>query len=132
MPPRYLVSCLLAAVLALGGCQTIANEKKAKALEATLSIYGEAIRWGYFDTALNYVHPDQRKELPPYLANVRVTGYEEVGSAVMKDEQNAEQIARIEYVLQDRQQLRTLSDRQQWRYEQETGDWWLMSGMPEF
>jgi len=132
MPPTYLVSCLLAATLALGGCQTIANEKKAKALENSLAIYREAMRWGYFDTANGYVHPDQRKELPAYLENVQVAGYDEVGSAVMKGEEDAEQVVHIEYVLRDRQQLRSISDRQHWRYDAKTHNWWLMSGLPEF
>lgn len=134
MPDRTLPALfsIVLLALALGGCGTIEKDKKANAMDAALATYGEAIRWGYFETAYGYVHPDEREEVPKHLDNIRVTGYEVVQPPIMKDEGNAEQMVRIEYIHRDRQVLRSLSDRQLWRYAKDTNNWWLHSGVPEF
>ena len=132
MPNRILLALFSTLLLTLGGCGTIEKDRKANAMSAALNAYGEAIRWGYFDIAYGYVHPDEREEVPKHLDNVRVTGYEVLRPPIMKDEENAEQVVHIEYIHRDRQRLRSLSDRQLWRYEKDTNSWWLDSGVPEF
>lgn len=129
---KTLLTLFSTVLLAVGGCGTIEKDKKANALEAALSTYAEAIRWGYFETAYSYVHPDERGEIPNNLANVRVTGYEVLQAPLMTDEDSTEQVVRIEYVHRDVQRLRSLSDRQLWRYDKAKNSWWLHSGFPEF
>jgi hypothetical protein len=104
----------------------------AKAREAALTTYGEAIRWGYFDTAYGYVARDKRSAVPKYVENVQVTSYEVLQPPLMKGEKDLEQIVRIEYVYKDTQTLRTLSDRQLWSYDKDANSWWLQSGVPTF
>jgi hypothetical protein len=123
---------LLAAVLLLAGCGTIEKDKRVSALEAALYRYGEAIRWGYYDSAFALVHPDRRTALPPGLENIRVTGYEVVQPPAQTGGDTAAQMVRIDYVREDVQRVRTLTDRQQWRYEPATKSWWLYSGVPAF
>gem|GEM_PF-2607544 len=41
-------------------------------------------------------------------------------------------LVRIRYVHQDVQRLRTVLDRQLWRYDTASGGWRLVSGMPSF
>jgi hypothetical protein len=101
-------------------------------MEAALGTYGEAIRWGYFDTAYSYVHPNKRRKVPRDLGNVRIIGYEVVQPPFLKDDTTVEQVARIEYVHKDVQLVRMLSDRQLWCYDMATNRWWLESGIPEF
>lgn len=132
IPLRSPSVLVLAVLLAAVGCGTVEKKNKATALEAALSTYREAMRWGYFETAHSYVHPDKRAEMPKGLDNIRVTGYEVVQPPIQKDEKNVEQVVRIEYVHRDRQQLRSLSDRELWRYEDDAKSWWLYSGVPEF
>ncbi|MEA3275184.1 MAG: hypothetical protein U9Q81_07845 [Pseudomonadota bacterium] len=129
LPPLAL--CLTAA-LVVSGCGVVKEEKKTDALTAAVTSYGSAIRWGYYETAYGYVHPDERAEIPKNIENVRATGYDVVQPPVMKDEHTAEQIARIEYLHRDVQRVRSLSDRQEWRYDADTNTWWLHSGVPEF
>ena len=131
-PDSFPMALLLTAVLALGGCSTIEKDKRANAMDAALTTYGEAIRWGYFETAYGFVHPDKRKPVPMYLDNIRVTGYEVVQPPLMKGETSLDQIVRIEYVHKDMQRLRSLSDRQVWQYEKAANSWWLHSGVPRF
>jgi len=127
-----LLSLFIFSLVTLGGCGSIEKSKKNTALEAALSTYREAIRWGYFETAYGYIHPEKRKGAPPNLENIRVTSYEVMQAPLLKDEQNAEQVVRIEYVHRDEQKLRSLSDRQLWRYDEATKSWWLYSGVPRF
>lgn len=42
------------------------------------------------------------------------------------------QLVRIDYVLRDEQRLKTLVDRQQWRWDDDLGAWWLYGGLPAF
>ncbi|WP_323696807.1 hypothetical protein [Thiorhodovibrio litoralis] len=120
-------------LLPLAGCKQVKEERKNRVLESATSGYRQAIRWGYHDAALQFVEPKERPEqLTPLLENVRVTGYEVVRSPVIIEEDKAEQIVRIEYVLRDRQRLESLTDRQRWLYDKETSNWWLTSGLPKF
>jgi len=133
MNPRHLLFALfLAATLPFAGCGTISKEKKSTAMDAALTTYAEAVRWGYWDTAYGYLDPDKRKAAPEYLENVRVTSYDVVQPPIMRSETELEQVARIQYVHQDTQRVRSYSDRQLWSYDEETNAWWLQSGVPRF
>jgi hypothetical protein len=131
MKPPFLPFALLMTT-ALGGCGTIEKDRKAQAMEEAMTTYGEAIRWGYFDTAYGYVPPDKHKGVPKYLENVRVTSYEVLRPPLVKSENTAQQIVRIDYVHKDTQRLRSLSDHQLWSYDKQAKAWWLQSRVPQF
>lgn len=78
------------------------------------------------------MHPNKRGQVPKYLENIRVTSYDVVQPPVRSDESTATQIAQIEYLHEDVQRVRKLSDRQEWRYDPATETWWLHSGVPAF
>jgi hypothetical protein len=128
--PRLLP--FLAAVAVLAGCGSIEKDKKANALEAAVTRYGAAIRWGYYEVAFGLVHPDKREAIPTGLDNIRVTGYEVVQPPQQVDENTADQVVIVDYLHEDVQRVRSLTDRQHWRYEPATGTWWLYSGIPRF
>lgn len=130
--PLLLVLCL--ALMPVQGCKQIKEERKHRLLESVTSGYRQAIRWGYYDAALQFIQPEDRgaQDQSESLANVRVTGYEVVRPPVIVDEDKAEQIVRIDYVLHDRQRLQSLSELQQWHYDKNASRWWLTSGMPAF
>jgi len=133
MKPRFLPLALaITAALMVNGCGTIEKDKKIAAMDATLTSYGEAIRWGYFETAYGYVHPSRRKPVPSYLENVRITSYEVLQPPLMTGDKDLAQVVRIEYVHEDEQRLRSVSDRQLWSYDMEANAWWLQSGVPQF
>ena len=127
-----VLSCLLAAAVLVAGCSTVDREKKTQALEAASTAYGKALRWGYYETAYGYLHPDLHTEVPEALENVRVTSYEVAQPAVLKGETQAEQVVQIEYVLRDEQVVRKVLDRQDWRFDDKTKTWWLHSPVPAF
>lgn len=131
----FFGSCAILLLIPLVvGCAKLERDKKDMALEAAAAGYGSALRWGYFETASGYVHPDQRDAMAAaqWQDNLRITGYDIVQPAAMGSEDEALQVVRIEYLYEDRQIVHRLVDHQEWRYDVESGSWWLYSGLPQF
>lgn len=138
---RHLALALtLALAVAGGGCGQVKEDKQKLLLDSATSGYRQSIRWGYYEAAVGFLHPDVRADIDfDALNNIRVTGYEVVVPAVIGDGGSAVQpavtavqLVQIEYVLNDRQLLKRLADRQEWRYDDERESWWLQSGLPTF
>jgi len=136
-PPRSAVLLVLAALAVtlaeLPGCVGMQKDQQASALLSTLDAYRETLRWGYWDAALEFLHPDTREkvDLAP-LKNVRVTGIEEVRAATITPENTAMRLVRIDYVLEDEQRVKQVLDRQDWRWDDTRKAWLLHSGLPAF
>ncbi len=130
--PAALLAALLAA-LSMGGCM-IANDKRDIALQAATARYQSALRWGYYETAYGLVEPTQRtgKPLPGLYEQLKLTGYEVVQAPAVGADGNATQIVTIDYLFNDRQVMKRVTDRQVWRYDPSVGSWWLVSGLPAF
>lgn len=127
--------CLLSAsaLLLFTGCDRIKEERRHRLLEHNTSQYRQALRWGYYDAAMQFVQPEKRQDaLPQKLENIRLTGYEVIQPPVIVSEDKAHQIVRIEYVLRDRQRVDSLTERQEWVYDKTESRWWLASGLPAF
>jgi hypothetical protein len=132
-PSRLALTALLAvSVASAPGCGTVKRDKQNNALEAATSGYRKALRWGYYEVAYGYLHPSSRTPVPPHMKNISVTGYEVVQPPVRTGEDTATQVAHIEYIQDDVQRMRSISDRQQWRWDPDAGTWWLHSGIPDF
>lgn len=125
---------VVAVLLGLSGCATYREDRKQDSLEAALNAYAAALRWGYYETAVGYLHPHKRKvvEVPKGLTDIRVVRYDVVQPPIPMGDTERVQIVQIDYVHQDVQSVHTLSDRQTWRYEPEAKSWWLYSGLPAF
>lgn len=134
--PRIRVASLFVLVLLIApvGCGQIQRDKQDMALESTLSGYRAALRWGYYETAWGYLHPELRNAplAADWVGRVRVVGYDVVQDPAMTDETTASQVVQIDYVDEDVQRMRSLADRQVWRYDPDAHRWWLYSGLPPF
>jgi len=80
------------------GPVAVSTARVRRALEATLATYGDALRWGYFETAYGYVHPARRRQSPKPTDNLRIVDYEVLALPIGHGEKSAEQVARIRYV----------------------------------
>lgn len=137
--PVALALVALGFLLIASGCASYREDRREDALEAATIAYGAALRWGYYETAVGYLHPEKRKiaEVPKDLPNIRLTGYEVVQPPIPlgDDGQGVSdrmQMVRIDYLHENTQSVNTLMDRQVWRYEPEAKNWWLYSGLPVF
>jgi hypothetical protein len=125
---------LLSILLLAAGCATFREEREQDALEAATTAYGAALRWGYYETAVGYLHPEKRKvaEVPKALTKIRVTRYDVVQPLIPMGDNERVQVVHIEYIHDDVQHVRSLTDRQTWRYQPDNKTWWLYSGLPAF
>lgn len=138
-PRRRLlgVSILLACAVPLaliGGCGVVKKDKRAVTLQNATNGYQAALRWGYYENAYGFVAPEIRDKTPtpPVKPGLHLTGYDVVQPPVMLDADKATQIVAIEYLYEDRQVVKRLTDRQLWHWDEEKKTWWLMTGLPTF
>ena len=132
---RFYLRALAALALALlAGCAS-SPKADAKLLEQTLRSYASVIRWGEIEQAIAFIdpavleeHPIDRLELERF-KQVQVAGYRE-RAAEMAGEYEAVQIVQLDLVNRHTQEVRSVVDRQRWRYDPVEKRWWLMSGLP--
>lgn len=131
---RLLLVCIALATVSVAGC---ASDQRNQALIGTLNAYGSALRWGDFNTALQFVDPHVRQAHPPTAldmsryAQFRVTGYDEGQGPVPGAENEVRQQVQVSLVNVNTQAERTLLDRQVWHYDPIKKHWWLTSGLPD-
>lgn len=134
---KSLLLFLPVITLLFPGCAHIRQEKKNEGLTAATYAYGNALRWGYYDTAWNYLDPGVRSRIPPdqlQLKSIRLTAYEVVQPPLLiaEDQDQAEQWVQIDYVRQDTQVVHSLIDHQVWHYDASREGWLLTSEPPRF
>ena len=131
---KSVVAVALAAAMLLG-CNPVKQDRMTDTLQNATNGYQNALRWGYYENAYGYIHPDRRGEAlsPETLEGLRLTGYDVIQPPLMNAEaETATQIVAIDYLYEDRQVVKQLKDRQLWRYDAEKKGWWLESGLPAF
>ncbi|MEM7541526.1 MAG: hypothetical protein AAF384_08045 [Pseudomonadota bacterium] len=131
------VSVLLTAMM---GCQTTKVLKKtassrANSLEASVSAYRKALRWGYFEDAALYIRSQDGSSIPVDLDRVkryRVTSYS-ISRQILADTNDIARVnAQIEYYELDSGIALLLNDVQQWWYDVKEERWYLGSPLPAF
>lgn len=128
----YLSLVLLVAtgLSACGGPGT-----REDSLRVRLYNYSAAVRWNEIEQAAGFVDPETQRARPFTAADlerwrqVQVSRYVEGPQGM--DAQGRVLIA-VEIELIDRatQSVRSIIDRQRWRYDEQAKTWWLESGLP--
>lgn len=132
---RLFSSVLIALAVLLAGCAT--DNHHAASLTNTLNAYGSTLRWGDFQSAVQFVDPKQREahplssiELSRY-KQVRVSGYDAGQGPVPVGDDKVTQTAQIGLINRNTQRERSIIDHQTWRYDPVAKHWWLESGLPD-
>ena len=121
----------LLAALVLSAC----GGKKMSALERLQYIYSAAVRWGDFEGAWNLVDPEYREANPmsdlefKRYEQVRISAYRELASRSFPDDTAAREIE-IGVINRHNMEERSLRYTEQWRYDADTGQWWVSGGLP--
>ncbi len=130
---RWTWVLLAATALAIGAC---ASATKNESLRVRLYNYAAAIRWNEIDQAAAYVDPAVLAE-KPFTAEqrerwkqVQVSRYYEAPQST-DGEGRVLQTVQIELIDRSTQTVRTIVDRQRWRYDETAKTWWLESGLPQ-
>ena len=120
----------------LAACAMDKVRTKESILEETLRTYAATIRWGDMTQALSFIDPKVLAEHPPSplelerFRQVRITGYSEQ-PIVPVGEDEVRQVVQIELANVNTQTVRSVVDRQVWKYDEATKHWWLTSGLPD-
>lgn len=127
---------IAALALALAACASDQTHGKAKQLDDALRSYASTVRWGDIEQAEAFVEPEYRAAHP--LASidrsryhqVRISGYNE--QALQRTgEYEVRQNVEITLINENTQGVRSIIDRQVWRYDDKAQRWWLSSGLPD-
>ena len=131
---RILSTLVVLSLLLLAGCAT---KTRSDALTTTLKAYGSTLRWGDFQSALQFIdpavraaHPLSSLELARY-QQVRVSEYDDGAGPVPTGDFDVQQTAMISLVNIHTQSERSVVDHQTWHYDEKTKRWWLTSGLPD-
>lgn len=129
-----LVFVALASTLA--ACASDPTSGKAKALDDALRGYASTVRWGDIEQAESFVDPEYRAAHPlssierSRFQQVRVSGYNEQPPQ-RTGEDEVKQDVEIVLINENTQGVRSVIDRQTWRFDVKENRWWLSSGLPD-
>ena len=124
---------LLSTMLLLSGCAT---DKRNDTLSRTMIAYANTVRWDGFEAAEQYVDPKVRDAHPitdldrERFKQVQVNDYDDGNGPVPSGENEVRQNVRISVTNLHTQSVRSIIDRQVWRYDPEKNKWWLETGIP--
>ncbi|MES9992538.1 MAG: asparagine synthetase [Candidatus Thiodiazotropha sp.] len=114
-------------------CQTLGERQRSQLLEDTLRSYEATLRWSSGLHAAKFTQTQQEvTDTKQQRKDIRITHYEVVQGPTMLGDQRAVQTAVIQYVLQENQVVREITDQQVWLYDETKEKWYLNSQVPEF
>lgn len=129
---------ILVLFLALATVSACGSKGKNKELDDTVILYGQLIRWNEFEEALKYRDAEYAKEHPvsdsyrQFLTHITVTGYTEKQKGIEPDGETAYQVVEVRYYNDQNARERTITNRQNWRYHEESKRWLLYGDLPDF
>ncbi len=127
-------AALLMVMLAAGACAS--KGASDEGLRSRLFHYAAAIRWNEIEQAVKYVDPAVLAEKPFTDADagrwreIQIARYLE-GPQSVDPQGRVEQTVQIELIDRATQSVRTIVDRQRWRYDETAQIWWLETGLPD-
>jgi len=119
----------------LTACPSMQEEKRSTRLQEATQAYLSSLRWGYYDLAAQMIV--HRESVPEpvnfeYLRNIRVTTYETQNQIPTGDPNAAKFVVLISYYHTGYGTVKTITDHQTWRYEEQTKRWFLDGNLPDF
>jgi uncharacterized protein YceK len=130
---------LAIAVALMGGCETIKNKTVTWELEENSKSYNKMLRWNEMEKAEWIFPPEElREEFKRKVraaSTVKVTDYRVKKMECFPEKGEATVIVDIDYFREPSITLKTLEDRQEWKYVEEAGGkkiWRLMTLPPDF
>jgi len=119
----------------LPGLADARADKADKALQASLKMYAQAVRWNDFAAAAESLDPALRapegfsEDDEAYYTRFQISGYS-LKSGVRSGPADYSQRVELRIIDVASQTERVKTDRQTWRYDAAAKRWWLTSGLP--
>jgi len=132
MRPLIATVTALLVLTGLSACQT-AHVSRGKAIEASLYAYEKSVRWEGPREGYRFLRPDlQPGHIPAWIDKIRVVGYDVLDPPHEVGEDQVAQRVRIQYVNQDTQVIRTLTDEQMWESADGGKTWQRINPIPSY
>lgn len=131
---RLLLSLVLLTTVLSAACSVTSPASKS---DDTLKQYEAVIRWSQWDAAQDFLDPEYRAEHPMTQLELnrldlfRVTQYRVRELLVQEDGTSLRQVVQIKLYNTQRAVERTITDIQDWRYDEASEVWRLHSGLPD-
>ena len=130
--PKLIIVLLLSL---LASCVSVSEMRKMDKFEETSKAYEFAIRWSDFESASLFLKTEENatvSDLLNKLKQFKVTAYTIKNFLPSKDKSQVLLIAEISYFELNRLIVKSISDRQIWKYDTAQERWLLTSGLPDF
>jgi hypothetical protein len=109
------------------------NRQRDSEFEDTTNAYATAIRWGEFDVARHMMRlADPQSSKQPPVGNVKVTAYETLRTTHTTDGNEVNITVRIDYYHMDTMKVKSITDQQVWKYDNDDQHWYITTALPEF
>lgn len=119
----------------LGGCASMAEDKRGMRLEDSVQTYVKLLRWAEWPAAARYlVRVDgtpREVDVRPY-AGIRVTSAAVETKTVGAGANEAEVVMQLAYYHDESSVVRTLTDVQRWWFSAEQKRWFIDGDLPAF
>lgn len=129
---KALATGVTAALLLCMGCASSFDFRRHELFTERVRQYGKLLRWSEFEAARSFLASDAQGRQALLPKDVRVTEYEVKQLILTEDARKAGQTVEITYFKERDPRVRTLTDLQQWEFDNERNDWFLKSGFPDF
>jgi hypothetical protein len=125
---------VLIIAVALIGCAAIAEQSRMTRFEKMSQRYKELVLLSEFEAAYKFVDTENTIEdiNLDALKNIKVTDYALKSHHISDDKLGINQSVEIEYHWLNIYKVRTILDKQIWKYDEERDTWVLQTGLPRF
>jgi len=126
---------VLAAAMLLVGC--VANSQRDNEREETLQRYEAIVRWGQFDSIIDFMHPDWLEENPvrsvdlERLHQFRVSQYQVRQVTNLPDDSGLDRLVELRLYNIHTAQERAVRYMESWRWDAERKRYFLHSPLPD-
>ena len=135
--PKLFLRGLAVLVLALGvaGCAQFEQHQQNIAMQDRTNSYRKAIRWSEYDIAKSFI---QRQDESAYEYDadfynaIRVVENEIESREMFSEEGFAKVYSKVKFYHVDYNTVTDLVDEQLWWYDEETENWYLDGGFPNY
>ncbi len=116
--------------LLLGSCA--GNSEKSSSFEKTMRTYEQVIRWGDLEKTNDFLREPAKFSAARHekLKKIQVIGYRVLSRTMTR--KGMEQVVEIKYTKDASVVVRTITDVQEWNYDEDAERWYLASKVPDF
>lgn len=125
----------LVVVLILPGCSGLQAKNRMEQYDRVARSYEKALMWSEFEVAYSATKAARTSPRLPdasQYTDIKITSYDPASPQASKDSMTINRIARVRYVHLSRMAELSLVTEEEWKYSDEDGRWYLMSGFPKF